>query len=167
MDRPGADCGVSETASPAFGAPGIAPTRTSSDKDFVTAALDGTRLWATIGHGIVNEVHWPSTGQPQIRDLGFYLVGNGHWIDLKRARRYRPVEWLASLEQHFGHRPLAHGGEPPPRHERGPHCGAWRLRYLVRRPDRPGARRGTRAEFHAKMRVRVGEPRPPRRTRTE
>jgi glucoamylase len=75
--------------SEAFGAPGIAPTWSSSDKDFVTTALGSSRLWATIGHGIVNEVYWPSTGQPQIRDLGFYLVGNGRWIDLKRERRYR------------------------------------------------------------------------------
>src|SRR5882762_4945901 len=73
----------------AFGAPGIAPTWCSSDKDFVTTALGSSRLWATIGRGIVNEVYWPSTGQPQIRDLGFYLVGNGRWIDLKRERRYR------------------------------------------------------------------------------
>jgi glucoamylase len=81
-------------AAEAFGAPGIAPTWSSSDKDFVTTALGGSRLWATIGHGIVNEVYWPSTGQPQIRDLGFYLVprdapGPGRWIDLKRLRRYR------------------------------------------------------------------------------
>lgn len=75
--------------SEAFGAPGIAPTWSSSDKDFVTTALGRSRLWATIGHGIVNEVYWPSTGQPQIRDWGFYLVGNGRWIDLKRERRYR------------------------------------------------------------------------------
>ncbi len=75
--------------SEAFGAPGIAPTWSSSDKDFVTTALGSSRLWATIGHGIINEVYWPSTGQPQIRDLGFYLVGNGRWIDLKRERRYR------------------------------------------------------------------------------
>ena len=75
--------------SEAFGAPGIAPTWSSSDKDFVTTALGSSRLWATIGHGIVNEVYWPSTGQPQIRDLGFYLVGNGRWIDLKRECRYR------------------------------------------------------------------------------
>ena len=45
----------------AFGAPGIAPTWCSSDKDFVTTALGSSRLWATIGHGIVNEVYWPST----------------------------------------------------------------------------------------------------------
>jgi glucoamylase len=80
---------MSGPSNEAFGAPGIAPTWSSSDKDFVTAALDGSRLWATIGHGIINEVYWPSTGQPQIRDLGFYLVGKGRWIDLKRERSYR------------------------------------------------------------------------------
>lgn len=73
----------------AFGAPGIAPTWCSSDKDFVTTALGASRLWVTIGHGIVNEVYWPSTGEPQIRDFGFYLVRPGGWIDLKRVRRYR------------------------------------------------------------------------------
>jgi glucoamylase len=73
----------------AFGAPGLAPTWCSSDKDFVTTALGASRLWATVGHGIINEVYWPSTGQPQIRDFGFYLIGATRWIDLKRVRRYR------------------------------------------------------------------------------
>ncbi len=73
----------------AFGAPGISPTWSSSDKDYVTTALGGSRLWATLGHGIINEVYWPSTGQPQVRDFGFYLVGEQRWIDLKRTRRYR------------------------------------------------------------------------------
>jgi glucoamylase len=77
------------TGKEAFGAPGTSPTWSSSDKDFVTTTLGSPRLWATIGHGIINEVYWPSTGQPQIRDLGFYLVGNGRWIDVKRERRYR------------------------------------------------------------------------------
>ncbi|WP_425145287.1 glycoside hydrolase family 15 protein [Deinococcus sp.] len=76
------------------GAPGFAPTWTSSDKDYVTTALGGaSRLWATLGHGILNEVYWPSTGQPQLRDLGFYLIPDGTvpgagWIDLKRVARY-------------------------------------------------------------------------------
>lgn len=82
---------MSASANHAFGAPGIPPTWSSSDKDFVTAALDGSRLWATVGHGVVNEIYWPSTGQPQTRDLSFYLVGKGRWIDLKRARRYRLI----------------------------------------------------------------------------
>lgn len=73
----------------AFGAPGISPTWCSSDKDFVTTALDGARVWVTVGHGIINEIYWPSTGRPQVRDLSFYLIGADGWIDLKRARRYR------------------------------------------------------------------------------
>ena len=72
----------------AFGAPGIAPTWCSSDKDFVTTALGSSRVWVTIGHGIIDEIYWPSTGEPQIRDFSFYLVG-AEGIDLKRVRRYR------------------------------------------------------------------------------
>ncbi len=72
----------------AFGAPGTPPTWSSSDKDFVTTALGRSRLWATVGHGVINEVFWPSTGQPQIRDLSFYLVGKAGFVDLKRERRY-------------------------------------------------------------------------------
>ncbi len=90
----------------AFGGPGTAPTWCSSDKDFVTTALNGPRVWATIGHGIINEVYWPSTGQPQIRDLGFYLIGKDRWIDLKRERRYRlqtPKPYLPALTVvHYG-----------------------------------------------------------------
>jgi len=90
----------------AFGAPGIAPTWSSSDKDYVTTALGASRIWATIGHGIINEVYWPSTGQPQIRDFGFYLVGEHQWFDLKRIGRYRlttPGPSLPALTIiHFG-----------------------------------------------------------------
>jgi glucoamylase len=85
---------------PAFGAPGISPTWCSSDKDFVTTALNGTRLWATIGHGIINEIYWPSTGRPQVRDWSFYLIGEQRWIDLKRTRRYQlqtPAPYLPAL----------------------------------------------------------------------
>src|SRR5512142_449122 len=75
----------------AFGAPGLPPTWTSSAKDVVTTALGASRLWATLGFGIVNEVFWPETGEPQIRDLGFILAragAPGEWVELKRAQRY-------------------------------------------------------------------------------
>ena len=38
------------------GAPGIPPTWTSSTKDMVGCALGSSRLWFTLGFGIVNEV---------------------------------------------------------------------------------------------------------------
>ncbi len=81
----------------AFGRPGIAPTWSSSAKDFVVTALGPSRLWATLGHGIVNEVYWPATGLPQIRDLGFIVAGNGRWTEVKREARYAlstPAPWL-------------------------------------------------------------------------
>jgi len=70
------------------GAPGIAPTWASSDKDFVTTALGASRLWATIGHGVLNEVYWPSTGAPQLRDISFGVLTGTTFVDLKRVRRY-------------------------------------------------------------------------------
>ena len=70
------------------GKPGIDPTWSSSAKDMVSTALGASRLWATFGYGIVNEVYWPSTGQPQIRDLGFIVAGPKGWTEVKRADHY-------------------------------------------------------------------------------
>lgn len=71
------------------GKPGFGPTWSSSNKDMVTTGLGAGRVWATLGHGILNEVYWPSTGRPQIRDLGFIVAdGAGNWTELKRANRY-------------------------------------------------------------------------------
>jgi hypothetical protein len=39
------------------GGPGIPPTWTSSAKDMVGCALGNSRLWFTLGFGIVNEVY--------------------------------------------------------------------------------------------------------------
>ena len=84
-------------ASDAPGSPGMSPTWSSSDKDFVTTSLGASRLWATIGHGVVNEVFWPSTGRPRLRDLTFYLVGENRWHDLKRIARYRLAQPTPTL----------------------------------------------------------------------
>jgi glucoamylase len=75
-------------ANEAPGAPGSSPTWTSSAKDMVSTALGSSRIWATFGYGIVNEVYWPSTGEPQLRDLGFIIKGPKGWTDVKRAQRY-------------------------------------------------------------------------------
>ncbi len=72
----------------AFGAPGVPPTWASSDKDLVGAALGTARVWFTLGHGILNEVFWPATGRPQIRDLGFIVAREGAWYEVKRVQSY-------------------------------------------------------------------------------
>ena len=67
------------------GAPGIPPTWTSSAKDAVGCALGPSRLWFTIGHGILNEIYWPRVDLPQTRDLGFIVAdGKGFWVEVKR-----------------------------------------------------------------------------------
>ena len=71
------------------GRPGIAPTWTSSAKDMVTTTIGPSRVWATIGHGIINEVYWPTAGRPQIRDLGFIIASRSNWHEVKRVARYR------------------------------------------------------------------------------
>ncbi len=51
-----------------------------SAKDAVGCSLGAPLLWFTLGYGIVNEVYWPRTDLPQIRDLGFIVAnGNGFW----------------------------------------------------------------------------------------
>lgn len=79
------------------GRPGSRPTWTSSAKDMVTTALGASRLWVTLGYGIVNEIYWPATGKPQIRDLGFIIAGPSGWFEVKRVNRYRislPENWV-------------------------------------------------------------------------
>jgi glucoamylase len=71
------------------GAPGIGPTWTSSAKDAVGCALGPSRLWFTVGYGILNEVFWPRIDTPQIRDLGFIVAdGEGFWAEVKRVADY-------------------------------------------------------------------------------
>jgi glucoamylase len=54
----------------------------------VTTALGSSRIWATLGYGIIDEVYHPSTGEPQIRDLGFIVAREGEWYELKRVNDY-------------------------------------------------------------------------------
>jgi glucoamylase len=70
---------------PAPGAPGIPPTWCSSAKEMVGCSIDTSRLWFTIGGGIINEVYYPRVDIPQIRDLGFLIAdGRGFWVEVKR-----------------------------------------------------------------------------------
>src|SRR3978361_1630566 len=71
------------------GAPGMQPTWTSSAKDMIGTSLGSSRLWYTIGYGILNEVYFPRVDIPQIRDLGFIVAdGQGFWCEVKRNCRY-------------------------------------------------------------------------------
>ena len=70
---------------PAPGGPGISPTWSSSAKDAVGTSHYASRVWFTVGHGILNEVYWPRVDAPQVRDLGFIVAdGSGFWSEVKR-----------------------------------------------------------------------------------
>jgi len=80
-----ADEALAPEPSHAPGAPGIAPTWSSSAKQMIGCSLGMSRLWFTIGGGIVNEVYYPRVDIPQIRDLGFLVAdGDGFWVEVKR-----------------------------------------------------------------------------------
>jgi len=80
---PGADAAPDANQAP--GAPGVDPTWSSSAKDAVGTAHNASRVWFTIGRGILNEVYWPRVDSPQVRDLGFIVAdGSGFWSEVKR-----------------------------------------------------------------------------------
>ena len=55
---------------PAFGAPGLEPRWTSSEKDAVsTAYAASSRVWFTVSHGTLNEIYYPTIDRPQTRDV--------------------------------------------------------------------------------------------------
>jgi len=67
------------------GSPGIPPTWSSSAKDAVGTSHYASRVWFTVGHGVLNEVYWPRVDAPQVRDLGFIVAdGSGFWSEVKR-----------------------------------------------------------------------------------
>lgn len=71
------------------GQPGIDPTWTSSAKDMVGTAIGPSRVWFTLGFGVVNEVYYPRVDLPQVRDLGFIVGdGKGFWVEVKRLDSY-------------------------------------------------------------------------------
>ncbi len=58
-------------------------------------ALGPSRVWFTIGGGIVNEVFYPRIDTPQIRDLGFIVADDqGFWVEVKRLDSHQLV-WAA------------------------------------------------------------------------
>ncbi len=73
------------------GSPGLPPTWSSSAKDMIGTALRSSRLWFTVGYGIVNEIYYPRVDIPQIRDLGFIIAGDeGFWCEVKRKAGLPP-----------------------------------------------------------------------------
>lgn len=66
------------------GAPGTPTNWCNSDKQAVGTTLGVSRIWFTVGQGILNEVYYPRIDIPQIRDMGFIIAdGKGFWVEVK------------------------------------------------------------------------------------
>ena len=75
---------------PAFGAPGVAPTWTSSEKDAVSTAYSASsRVWFTVSHGTLNEIYYPTIDRPQTRDMELLFTdGESFFHEEKRDIAY-------------------------------------------------------------------------------
>src|SRR4051794_17089869 len=80
----------------AFGAPGLEPRWTRSDKSAVgTAYSSSSHIWFTISAGIVNEVYYPTIDRPQIRDLQFLISDGKTFFHDERRHLTSTVEQLS------------------------------------------------------------------------
>jgi len=71
----------------AFGAPGIEPRWSHSNKDGVgTAYSADARLWFTLWRGIVTEVYFPMIDRPQLRDLQFLVTDGASFVHEERRQ---------------------------------------------------------------------------------
>src|ERR1700689_692307 len=75
---------------PAFGAPGVEPRWTSSEKDSVsTAYAASSRVWFTVSHGTLNEIYYPTIDRPQTRDMELlFSDGESFFHEEKRDLPY-------------------------------------------------------------------------------
>ena len=75
---------------PAFGAPGVEPRWTSSEKDAVsTAYAASSRVWFTVSHGTLNEIYYPTIDRPQTRDMELLFTdGETFFHEEKRDLTY-------------------------------------------------------------------------------
>jgi len=74
----------------AFGAPGISPRWSHSNKDGIgTAYSADSRLWYTLWRGVVTEVYFPTIDRPQLRDLEFLLT-DGRTFFHEEKRHLQP-----------------------------------------------------------------------------
>jgi glucoamylase len=79
----------------AFGAPGIEPRWSHSNKDGVgTAYSADSRVWFTLWRGIVTEVYYPRIDRPQLRDLEFLVTDGETFFHEERRQLIATTERL-------------------------------------------------------------------------
>ncbi len=90
----------------AFGAPGIEPRWSHSNKDGVgTAYAPDSRLWFTLWRGVVTEVYFPRIDRPQLRDLQFLLTDGETFFH--EERRHLRTETRRPSDRALGYEVLS------------------------------------------------------------
>jgi glucoamylase len=80
----------------AFGAPGLEPRWTSSEKDAVGMAYSSSsNVWFTLSHGVLNEIYHPTIDRPQIRDMEFLITDGETFVHEEKRDLERSLEYLA------------------------------------------------------------------------
>jgi glucoamylase len=80
----------------AFGAPGMPPRWTHSNKEAVgTAYSSDSKVWYTLWQGILTEVYYPTIDSPQIRDLEFLVTDHHSFFHEEKRHLESHVELLA------------------------------------------------------------------------
>jgi glucoamylase len=78
------------------GWPGIEPRWTSSTKCAVGApCVDGSQIWFTASHGILNEIYYPELDTACTRDLGFIVTDDHGFFSEEKRHTTHGVEWAA------------------------------------------------------------------------
>lgn len=78
------------------GWPGIPARWTSSAKSAVgTAVGEGSRVWFTASHGILNEVYYPELDQACLRDAGFMVTSADGYFSEEKRHCDHAVEWVS------------------------------------------------------------------------
>jgi glucoamylase len=78
------------------GWPGIPPRWTSSAKTGVGTALSATsRVWFTLGHGILDEIYYPRVDQACVRDLGLIVTDGQEFFSEEKRHTQHQVAYLA------------------------------------------------------------------------
>lgn len=76
------------------GWPGIPARWTSSDKSGVGTALGlSSRIWFTLGHGILDEVYYPRVDQACTRDLGLIVTDGGDFFSEEKRHARHEVHY--------------------------------------------------------------------------
>ena len=88
---------MSDTTRFAPGWPGIEPRWTTSAKSAVGTAIgEGSRVWFTASHGILNEIYFPEVDSACLRDAGFLVTASGGYFSEEKRDCLHAVEWIAA-----------------------------------------------------------------------